>query len=58
VSEKEDVLRLIEALPDNVSLEEIMRELYVHLQFQRGVQEWNEQRKNKKAKPNMNPRLH
>jgi len=58
MSEKQDVLRLIKELPDNVSLEEIMRELYVHMKFQRGVQEWNEQRKSKKTKLDVNPRLH
>lgn len=44
LSEKEEVIKMIQALPDNVSLEEILRELYIHIRFQRGVQELNEEK--------------
>ncbi|WP_205317629.1 hypothetical protein [Oceanobacillus zhaokaii] len=44
MSEKEEVIKMIQALPDNVSLEEILRELYIHIRFQRGVHELNEEK--------------
>lgn len=49
MSEKEEVLKLIRDLPENVSLEEIMRELYIHIKFQQGVRELNEKRSDKKT---------
>lgn len=58
MSEKEEVIRLIEALPDDVSLEEILRELYIHIKFQRGVQEVNEQRRGKIVKTETDRMLH
>ncbi|WP_156290114.1 hypothetical protein [Oceanobacillus salinisoli] len=42
MSEKEEVLKLIKDLPDDVSLEEMMRELYIYIKFQQGVRELNE----------------
>lgn len=42
MSEKEEVLKLIKDLPENVSLEEMMRELYIYIKFQQGVRELNE----------------
>ncbi|WP_170138786.1 hypothetical protein [Oceanobacillus chungangensis] len=44
MSEKEEVIKMIQALPDNVSLEEILREIYIHTRFQRGVNELNEEK--------------
>lgn len=58
MSEKEEVIKLIKELPDSVSIEEIMRELYIHLKFQRGVQEMNEQKKNKESKKQTGGWLH
>ncbi|WP_170140658.1 hypothetical protein [Oceanobacillus arenosus] len=46
MSEKEEVIKMIQELQDNVSFEEILRELYIHIKFQRGVQELNEERSN------------
>lgn len=58
MSEKEEVIKVIKALPDNVSLEEILRELYIHIKFQRGVQELNEQKRNKATKNEAGEWLH
>lgn len=58
MSEKKEVIQMIEALPDDVSLEEILRELYIHIKFQRGVQQVNEQRRNKPIKTETDSMLH
>jgi len=49
LSEKEEVLKLIKDLPDNVSLEEMMRELYIYIKFQQGVRELNEEKSENKT---------
>ncbi|MEK4800040.1 MULTISPECIES: hypothetical protein [Oceanobacillus] len=49
MSEKEEVLKLIKDLPDNVSLEEMMRELYIYIKFQQGVRELNEEKSENKT---------
>ncbi|GAB3048707.1 hypothetical protein [Virgibacillus ainsalahensis] len=38
---KEEVIQIIKSLPDSVSMEQIMHELYVHIKFQQGAQEMN-----------------
>ncbi|MED4475268.1 hypothetical protein [Oceanobacillus caeni] len=49
MSEKEEVLKLIKDLPENASLEEMMRELYIYIKFQQGVRELNEKKSDKKT---------
>lgn len=39
VSTKEEVIRLIKDLPENATLEDIMRELYVRSKIEKGIQE-------------------
>ncbi len=36
---KDEVIKLISKMPDNVSIDEIMEELYFKLQVNRGLQE-------------------
>ncbi|MBP1970981.1 hypothetical protein J2Z83_003118 [Virgibacillus natechei] len=58
---KEEVIQLIKDLPDNVSTEEIMHELYVHFKFQQGALEnMNEKpdTKTKKVKTKSGKWLH
>lgn len=49
MSEKEEVLKLIKDLPENASLDEIMRELYIYIKFQQGVRELNEEKSENKT---------
>ncbi|MFD1852000.1 hypothetical protein [Oceanobacillus bengalensis] len=44
MSVKQEVLKMVQDLPENVSAEEILRELYIYIRFQEGVQEINEER--------------
>jgi hypothetical protein len=39
MSPREDVVRLIQSLPENVSLEEIMAELYVRMKIEAGLKQ-------------------
>ncbi len=39
MSTKEEVIKLIKDLPDTATLEDIMRELYVRLKMDKGIQE-------------------
>ncbi|MCL7748558.1 hypothetical protein [Halalkalibacter alkaliphilus] len=39
MSTKEEVMKLIKGLPDNVTLEEIMKELYVRSKIEKGLDE-------------------
>ncbi|PAV31501.1 hypothetical protein CIL05_02265 [Virgibacillus profundi] len=39
---KEEVIKLIKDLPDNVTMEDIIQELYIHIKFQQGVRELND----------------
>ncbi|MBY7144915.1 hypothetical protein KFZ56_18015 [Virgibacillus sp. NKC19-3] len=39
---KEEVIKLIKELPDNVTMEEIMHELYVRINMEKGVQDLSE----------------
>jgi len=39
---KEDVLRLVQALPDDVSLEDVMEELYFKAQVDEGLRQLDE----------------
>lgn len=41
MSTKEEVIKLIKDLPENVTLEDIMRELYVRTKIEKGIQELN-----------------
>jgi predicted transcriptional regulator len=41
VTTKEEVIKLIKNLPENVTLEDIMRELYVRSKIEKGIQELN-----------------
>lgn len=41
MSTKEEVIKLIKGLPENVTLEDIMRELYVKAKIDKGIQELN-----------------
>lgn len=36
---KDEVIKMIKDLPDNVTMEEIMHELYVRINMERGVQD-------------------
>ncbi|WP_085993929.1 hypothetical protein [Oceanobacillus senegalensis] len=47
MTEKEEVLKLIKELPEDVTLEEVMRELYIYIKFQQGVRELNDEMANK-----------
>ncbi|WP_249870644.1 hypothetical protein [Oceanobacillus saliphilus] len=38
---KEEVLKLIEDLPENVTIDDIMKELYVKSKIDKGIQELN-----------------
>jgi len=42
------VIKVIEDLPDNVSYEDILRELYIHIKFQKGIQQQKEEKDKKK----------
>ncbi|WP_324715969.1 hypothetical protein U7230_11430 [Carboxydochorda subterranea] len=42
VGVKEDVIRMIRELPDNVTLDDIMRELYFRLAVERGLKNLDE----------------
>jgi len=39
MSTKEEVLKLIKSLPEDVSMDDIMEELYVKLKIDKGIQE-------------------
>lgn len=39
---KEEVIKMISRMPDNVSIDDIMEELYFKLQVNRGLQELDE----------------
>jgi hypothetical protein len=39
---RDEVIKMISKLPDNVSIDEIMEELYFKLQVNRGLQELDE----------------
>ncbi|WP_163539555.1 hypothetical protein [Gracilibacillus sp. YIM 98692] len=39
MSTKEEVIKLIKDLPENVTLDDIMRELYVRKKIDKGIQE-------------------
>ena len=39
---RDEVIKMISRLPDNVSIDEIMEELYFKLQVNRGLQELDE----------------
>lgn len=41
MSTKEEVIKLIKDLPKNVTLEHIMRELYVRTKIDKGIQDLN-----------------
>jgi predicted transcriptional regulator len=41
---RDEVIKMISKLPDNVSIDEIMEELYFKLQVNRGLQELDEGR--------------
>lgn len=41
MSTKEEVLKLIKDLPENVTLEGIIKELYVRKKIEKGIQELN-----------------
>lgn len=41
MSTKEEVLKLIEDLPEGVTIEDIMRELYIKSKIDKGIQELN-----------------
>ncbi len=41
VNTKEEVLKLIEDLPENVTIDDIMKELYVKSKIDKGIQELN-----------------
>ncbi len=43
-STKEQIIRIIRDLPDNVSIEDVMAELYFRLQVDRGLKELNKGR--------------
>ena len=39
MSTKDEVIELIRNLPENVTIEDIMKELYIKLKIDRGIQE-------------------
>ncbi|MDC3412407.1 hypothetical protein NC797_00075 [Aquibacillus sp. 3ASR75-11] len=41
MSTKEEVLKLISDLPESVTIEDIMRELYIRSKIDKGIQELN-----------------
>ncbi|ADU32172.1 MULTISPECIES: hypothetical protein [Evansella] len=41
MSTKEEVIKLIKDLPENVTLEDIIKELYVRKKIEKGIQELN-----------------
>lgn len=41
MSTKEQIIKLIKDLPENVTLDDIMRELYVRKKIDKGIQELN-----------------
>ncbi|RKQ33457.1 hypothetical protein [Oceanobacillus halophilus] len=55
MTDKEEVLKLIKELPDDVSLEGIMRELYIYIKFQQGVRESEDEKVKKKKMIKMEP---
>ncbi|UTR12153.1 hypothetical protein MM300_07640 [Evansella sp. LMS18] len=42
MSTKEEVIKLIKDLPENVTLEDIMRELYVRSKIEKGITDLND----------------
>lgn len=38
------MIKVIRDLPDNVSYEDILREIYIHIRFQKGIQQQKDER--------------